>query len=152
METMSPSTALERELDQALFDAPSRHTPDRIEIEIHTDPRSLTQLTTLSMLLHRDGVAVWHQASDGGGDIDVAALEIDRSALPQDSVLQAFGPTDLPAGFDMFEVGDSLAIPGFPLGFFDTAHHHPHDADGFEPLGPRQSEVARGPRSAMKRA
>lgn len=108
-----------------LFDAPSRHTPDRIEIEIHTDPRDLTRLSTLSMLLHRDGVAVWHQARDSGGDIDVAVLEIDRSALPQSSVLQAFGPADLSVGFDLFEVGDRLAIPGFPLGFFDTVHHLP---------------------------
>lgn len=108
-----------------LFDAPSAHTPDRIEIEIHTDPRDLTRLSTLSMLLHRDGVTVWHQARDSGGDIDVAVLEIDRNALPQDSVLQAFGPADLSVGFDLFEVGDRLAIPGFPLGFFDTVHHLP---------------------------
>ncbi|MCO5978748.1 serine protease [Ideonella sp. NS12-5] len=108
-----------------LFDAPSRHTPDRIEIEIHTDPRDLTRLFTLSMLLHRDGVAVWHQARDSGGEIDVAVLEIDRNALPQNSVLQAFGPADLTVGFDLFEVGDRLAIPGFPLGFFDTVHHLP---------------------------
>ncbi|WP_234409424.1 serine protease [Ideonella sp. B508-1] len=108
-----------------LFDAPSRHTPDRIEIEIHTDPGDLTSLSTLSILLHRGGLAAWHQARDGGGDIDVAALEIDRSALPADGVLRAFGVTHLTAGFDMFEVGDSLAIPGFPLGFFDTVHHLP---------------------------
>lgn len=108
-----------------LFDAPSGHAPDRIEIEIHVDPRDLTQSSILSILLHRDGVAVWHQAHDGGGEIDVAALELDRGAMPAGSVVHAFGPQHLPVGFDLFDVGDPLAIPGFPLGFFDTVHHLP---------------------------
>jgi S1-C subfamily serine protease len=108
-----------------LFDAPSGHSPDRIEIEVHTDPRDLTQLATLSILLHRNGLAVWHQARDSGGDVDVAALELDRSTMPAGSLVRAFGPPHLAAGFDLFEVGDRLAIPGFPLGFFDTVHHLP---------------------------
>lgn len=108
-----------------LFDAPSGHAPDRIEIELHTDPRDLTQLATMSILLYRDGLAVWHQAKDSGGEVDVAALQLDRSALPAACVLQPFGRQHLPEGFDRFEVGDRLAIPGFPLGFFDTVHHLP---------------------------
>jgi len=55
----------------------------------------------------------------------VAALELDRSAMPPTCVVRAFGPQHLSAGFDLFEVGDRLAIPGFPLGFFDTVHHLP---------------------------
>lgn len=39
-----------------LFDAATGHAPDRIEIELHTDSRNLTQLATLSILLHRDGL------------------------------------------------------------------------------------------------
>jgi hypothetical protein len=108
-----------------LFDAPSGHAPDRIEIEMHIDPRDLTQVATLSILLYRDSRAVWRQACDGGGEVDVAALEIDRSAMPAGCVVQAFGPQHLAAGFDLFEVGDRLTIPGFPLGFFDTVHHLP---------------------------
>jgi len=108
-----------------LFDAPSGHTPDRIEIDVHTDARDLTQRATLSILLHRDGLEAWHQARDSGGEVDVAALELDRSAMPAGSVLRAFGPRHLAVRFDQFEVGDRLAIPGFPLGFFDTVHHLP---------------------------
>jgi hypothetical protein len=108
-----------------LFDAPSRHAPDRIEIEVHTDPRDLTRRATLSILLYRNGLAVWHQAQDSGGEVDVATLEIDRSAMPADCVVRPFGPQHLAVGFDLFEVGDRLAIPGFPLGFFDTVHHLP---------------------------
>jgi S1-C subfamily serine protease len=108
-----------------LFDAPTGHAPDRIEIKLHTDARNLTELATLSILLHRDGLTVWSQARDGAGEVDVAVLEIDRTALPVDCVVRPFGPQHLPVGFDLFEVGDRLAIPGFPLGFFDTVHHLP---------------------------
>mgnify|MGYP001478434928 CR=1 FL=1 len=107
------------------FDAPSGHSPDRIEIEVHTDMRDLTQLATISILLYRDGLTVWRQARDSGGAVDVAALELDRSAMPIGCVVRAFGPQHLAVGFDLFEVGDRLAIPGFPLGFFDTVHHLP---------------------------
>ena len=108
-----------------LFDAPSGHLPDRIEIDVHTDPRDLTQRATLSILLHRNGLTVWHQARDSGGEVDVAVLELDRSSMPAGGVVRAFGPQHLAAGFDLFDVGDRLAIPGFPLGFFDTVHHLP---------------------------
>ncbi len=108
-----------------LLDVQTGHTPDRIEIELHTDARDLTRLTTLSILLHRDGLTVWSQARDSAGEVDVAALEIDRAAMPAGCVVRPFGPPHLPVGFDLFEVGDRLAIPGFPLGFFDTVHHLP---------------------------
>lgn len=108
-----------------LFDGPSAHTPDRIEIDVRIDARDLTRLATLSILLYRDGVATWHQASDSGGVVDVAALELDRSKMPAGCAIRAFGPQHLPAGFDQFDVGARLAIPGFPLGFFDTLHHLP---------------------------
>jgi S1-C subfamily serine protease len=108
-----------------LFDAASGHTPDRIEIEMHTDPRDLTRCAALSILLYRDGHAVWRQARDSGGEVDVAVLELDRSAMPAGCVVRPFGVQHLAAGFDLFKVGDRLAIPGFPLGFFDTVHHLP---------------------------
>lgn len=108
-----------------LFDALTGHAPDRIEIELHTDSRDLTQLATLSILLHRDGLAVWDLARDSAGEVDVAAIEIDRAAMPAGCVVRPFGPAHLPVGFDLFEVGDRLAIPGFPLGFYDTVHHLP---------------------------
>jgi len=108
-----------------LFDAATGHAPDRIEIEVHTDARNLTQLTRLSILLHRNGLTAWSQARDSGGEVDVAAIEVDRTAMPDGCVVQPFGPLHMPVGFDLFEVGDRLAIPGFPLGFFDTVHHLP---------------------------
>lgn len=108
-----------------LFDGPSDHKPDRIEIDVHTDSRDLTRLATLSILLYRNRVATWHQARDSGGEVDVAALELDRSQMPAGCAIRAFGLQHLAADFEQFDVGARLAIPGFPLGFFDTLHYLP---------------------------
>lgn len=108
-----------------LHDAPTQHAPDRIEIALHTDARDLTRLTILSVLLYKDGLAVWRQAQDTGGEVDVAALELDPVALPADAVLSPFGPLHLADALDKVALGDRLVIPAFPLGFFDTVHHLP---------------------------
>ena len=108
-----------------LIDAPSQHFPDRIEIELHTEPGNLTRSTGFSMLLYREGSSVWRDGTDDGGEIDVAVIEIERAALPQACVLQAFTPAHLAAPHDAIEVGDALLVVGFPLGFHDLMHHLP---------------------------
>jgi len=108
-----------------LIDEPSKHHPNRIEIELHTSATDLTKSTGFSVLLFHDGVAVWHQGTDSGGEVDVALLEIDRAALPADAVLHAFTPEHLQGTFEDVRVGDSLLVVGFPLGFHDTLHHLP---------------------------
>jgi S1-C subfamily serine protease len=107
-----------------LFDAPSRHLPDRIEIELHAGDDDLTEPTVLSLLLYEKAQAVWHQAGDRGGDIDVAAIEID-TALLADGMPPAFGPDHLHQKLDEVEIGTPLLIVGFPLGFHDVRHHLP---------------------------
>jgi hypothetical protein len=108
-----------------VVDKPSKHFPNRIEIELHTDAANLTRSTGLSVLLYQDGKSVWHQGKDASGEIDVAAIEIDRSALPAGVELRAFTPDHLLASLDEIEVGTPLLIVGFPLGFHDTLHHLP---------------------------
>ncbi len=108
-----------------LFDPPSGHRPDRIEIELHTDAQNLTQSAVLSVLLYRDGVGVWREGRDAGGEIDVAVIELQRSALPPSVLLRCFGPAHLQGSLQDVEVGSSLLIVGFPLGFHDTLHHLP---------------------------
>ena len=108
-----------------LIDAPTGHLPDRIEIELHTDPDNLTQAIALSVWLYRDGRAIWHQGGDGAGDIDVAAVELDPQALPTADVLQAFTPAHLQLRLQEVQVGTPLLVVGFPLGFHDTLHHLP---------------------------
>jgi S1-C subfamily serine protease len=106
-------------------DAPSKHFPDRIEIELHTDADNLAESTGFSIPLYRDGKSVWRQGLDSAGAIDVAVIEIDRSALPESTLYRAFTPHHLVGPEDEVEVGSSLLVVGFPLGFHDTLHHMP---------------------------
>lgn len=108
-----------------LVDAPSKHYPDRLEIELHTDGDNLTHSIGWSMLLYREGRSVWRDGCDGGGDIDVAVLEVDRAALPAGCVLHAYTPAHLGGEHDGIEVGAPLLVVGFPLGFHDQLHHLP---------------------------
>jgi len=77
------------------IDDATGHHPDRMEIELHTDPANLAATTGLSVLLYENGRANWHQGRDSGGEIDVAVLRIDRGALPHSLALAVFGPDDL---------------------------------------------------------
>ncbi len=108
-----------------LLDEPSKHFPDRIEIELHTDAHNLTQSIGLSMPLYREGKSLWRQGEDPSGEIDVAVLEVDRTALPEPVLLRAFTPEHLQDSLDEIEAGSALLIVGFPLGFHDTLHHLP---------------------------
>ena len=108
-----------------LIDKPSKHFPNRIEIELHTDAVNLTSASALSVWLYVDGKAVWRQGRDAAGDIDVAVVEIDRSALPATTVLQCFTTDHLQDSLDDVEVGSVLLIVGYPLGFHDTVYHLP---------------------------
>lgn len=122
------------ERDQRLFlvtsrhvmiDEPSRHFPDRIEIELHTDAGNIARSTGFSMPLYQGGKSVWRQGSDSGGDVDVAVIEIQRHALPATAVLRAFTPAHLHDLHEPVELGASLLVVGFPLGFHDALHHLP---------------------------
>jgi hypothetical protein len=108
-----------------LIDEASGHFPDRIEVELHLDATDLTRSIGYSVLLYRDSRANWRQGRDPAGEIDVAAIEIDRGALPDTAVLRAFTPAHLQASLEEIEVGSALLIVGFPLGFHDTTHHLP---------------------------
>jgi len=108
-----------------LIDEPSSHLPDRIEIELHTDAARLPQSIRWSVPLYRDGRSLWRQGRDSQGEIDVAVIELDRAALPPNAVYRAFEPAHLQAELEAVEVGMSLVVVGFPLGFHDTLHHLP---------------------------
>lgn len=108
-----------------LIDEPSGHRPDRIVIEVHTDANDLTRTVGFSIPLYRQGLAAWRQGTDGGGPVDVAVIELERAALPPRSLMHAFAPEHLPRDGDRIEVGASVLIVGFPMGFHDTLHHLP---------------------------
>ena len=107
-----------------LIDEPSRHFPDRIEIEMHVDEHDLSRSTVYSLLLYEHGKAAWSQAQDSGGDIDVAAIQIERQMLHGFSP-PAFTPDHLQEPLGDVEIGTPLLVVGFPLGFHDGKHHLP---------------------------
>ena len=108
-----------------LIDKPTEHHPNRIEIEVHTRANDLGKSTGFSVLLYEDGKSQWHQGTDASGEIDVAMLQLDRSAFPKDAVFRAFTPQHIQSAAGTVEVGSSVLIVGFPLGFHDTLHHLP---------------------------
>jgi S1-C subfamily serine protease len=106
-------------------DDASGHHPDRIEIELHTDAANLASSTGFSIPLYQDRRSIWREGRDSGSEIDVAVIEIDRAALPQGTLYRAFTAAHLPGPADRVEIGASLLVVGFPLGFHDTLHHMP---------------------------
>jgi hypothetical protein len=108
-----------------LKDNPSAHHPDSVRIELHVDPDNAVEATQFLIPLYRDGNPVWREGIDSAGDVDVAVVELERSALPQTLHLRAFTPDHLVTQFDAIEVGTSILILGFPLGFHDSLHHLP---------------------------
>ena len=106
-------------------DEPAEHFPDRLEIEIHVNPDNIAASTGFSIPLYRAGVSLWQQGIDTGGEIDVAVIEVERDVLPDTTWYRAFTPNHLPSSTDLIEIGSSLLIVGFPLGFHDALHHTP---------------------------
>ena len=101
------------------------HRPNRIEITIHTDRSNMATGTGYSIPLYYDGRRQWRQAVDCAGDVDVAVIEIDQTALPTTFVYAAFTPDHLTVPFTQIEIGSSLLVVGYPLGFHDSLHHMP---------------------------
>ena len=106
-------------------DEPKQHFPDHLEIELHINSDNIAECVSFTVLLHRDGRPVWRQGLDKAGDVDVAVIEIDRSTLPASMVYKAFTPQHLPRSADKVEIGASVLLVGFPLGFYDTLHRLP---------------------------
>jgi hypothetical protein len=85
----------------------------------------MAKSTSFSIPLYRDGAPLWRQGLDGAGSPDVAAIEIDRAALPQTASFRAFAPENIEPPGGGVEVGAQVLVIGFPLGFHDTLHHLP---------------------------
>jgi len=120
--------------EQRLFVVTSRHVmidraighePSRIAVELHTDRDNLAASVLFSIPLYRNKIPLWRQGQDAAGDIDIAVIEVDRAALPLGVLYDAFTPDHLMDPADHVEVGSSLLVVGFPLGFHDSLHHLP---------------------------
>ena len=108
-----------------LRDDASGHRPDELLIDLHVDPENAVELARLLVPLYRDGKPAWREGLDSAGEVDVAVVELDRTAAPATLSIKAFTPAHLVERFDDIEVGAPILIVGFPLGFRDTLHHLP---------------------------
>ncbi len=108
-----------------VLDEASDHRPDRLEIELHVAPENVAMTTQFSIPLYRNQRSVWREGCDSTGPIDVVVLELERAALPTTLLFQTFTPAHLVEKLDQIEVGTSVLIVGFPLGFHDTLHRLP---------------------------
>jgi S1-C subfamily serine protease len=108
-----------------LFDKASGHEPTRIEIELHVGEQGSANSVWFSIPLYHDGLSAWRSGRDSAGDVDIALIELDRAALPHDVLYRAFTPDNVPQDVESIEVGRSVLIVGFPLGFHDAFHHLP---------------------------
>jgi S1-C subfamily serine protease len=106
-----------------LVDAPTGHHPERIEVTLHVDAVDLSRSRVFQIPLYEDGRSVWRQATDSGGEIDVASIELDRDALPEGVEVRPFTLEHLQGPLEEVRLGSALLVVGYPLGFYDTVHH-----------------------------
>jgi hypothetical protein len=100
-----------------VLDEASHHRPDRLTIELHIDPANVAAITQWRIPLYQDNRPVWREGIDPGGTVDVAALELDRSALPPTLLFRAFTSAHLAPSLEEIEVGTPVRIVGFPRAF-----------------------------------
>lgn len=116
--------------NHVLFDQENEHFPSHVQIEFHTDLKNLTLTTGFSIPLYFEGESIWRGALDSGGNIDVAVVEIHRSALPEGAQFRAFGPENIPRANETIEIGSGVLAIGYPMGFHDQLHHLPIARNG----------------------
>src|SRR5260221_12165453 len=78
-----------------MIDEPSKHFPDRIEIELHIDPDNMAKSTGFSIPLYRHGKSLWRQGLDTADEVDVAEVESERAGVPATQVAPACAPPPL---------------------------------------------------------
>lgn len=108
-----------------MLDKATNHVPDRIEIELHNDPANLASSIIFSLPLYQNNKPQWRQGKDNAGDIDIAVIEVERASLPEKALFAAFTTDNLPQPTQHPEIGSTLLVVGFPLGFHDSLHHLP---------------------------
>jgi hypothetical protein len=108
-----------------LHDPGPGHVPDRISFAVHTSADDLRRTATCSLMLYVQGKSQWVEASDSGGRIDVAAIQLPAGTLPPDAIVHAFTPDHIEVDHDAVRVGCPILLVGFPLGFYDVTHQLP---------------------------
>lgn len=110
---------------RVLLDLATDHRPQRVEFTLHAAGMDLTEQHRVSLPLYDNGLPLWRQAGDSGGDVDVAALEIPGMAMPRHAQFCAFTPRHIQVQMHAVRLGQPLLLVGFPLDFHDNLHHLP---------------------------
>lgn len=108
-----------------VLDEASGHRPDSIDVELHVDRENVAAVAVWNLPLRSGDAPRWREANDAGGTLDIATIELDRARLPPGLFLRAFTPAHLVRELGDIEVGTSVLVTGFPLGFHDELHRLP---------------------------
>lgn len=108
-----------------IVDEPTEHRPDSVDLALHVSEGNIAEIVSINIPLFEDGKPIWREATDNGGLIDVVAVALSPDQFPETTVYRAFTSDHLVEELDEVEVGTSLLVVGFPLGFHDTLHHLP---------------------------
>ncbi|MBX3450288.1 MAG: trypsin-like peptidase domain-containing protein [Planctomycetaceae bacterium] len=108
-----------------IVDEPTEHHPDSLDLALHVSEGNIAEIVSVNIPLFEGGKPIWREATDSGGLIDVVAVALSPDQLPETTVYRAFTSDHLVEELDEVEVGTSLLVVGFPLGFHDTLHHLP---------------------------
>lgn len=108
-----------------VIDEKTNHHPTHLVIDFHTSETDLTKTLNLSIPLFENGKSVWRVGEDSAGVVDVAMVELDRSAIPEHAIYNAFTPDNIPSPSQTIPIGSTLLTIGYPMGFHDALHHLP---------------------------
>ena len=89
------------------IDAPTKHFPNRVEIELHTDAVNLTQASALSVWLYVDGKSIWRQGSDTGGEWATSFVQGNNFSLS----LTVYSKEETDRLFNGLSAGGTVTMP-----------------------------------------
>jgi len=103
----------------------TNHSPDSLQLLLHTDGEDLTANERISIPLYQSGERQWLEHPTHGTAVDVVAVKIADPMMLSTHYLDAFQPTDILTEQQTLPPGQPVLIVGFPLGFNDTFHNLP---------------------------
>lgn len=95
------------------------HRPNRLEYGVHVGAGHALQTVTLSVSLEVEDHRCWRSGYDRHGEIDIAAIELDRWQMPEGTRLTCFTPEDIAEVPSRVAAGDPVLIIQFPAGYHD---------------------------------
>jgi len=105
-----------------VIDETKGHRPDALKIRVHTDPTNITRNIDIVTPLYEGTERRWLESEETNAD--VAAIELNRSEI-EGYVIKAFSAANMPPNDVVIDLGESVLVLGYPLGFYDDIHNLP---------------------------